>query len=203
MSLSNFLTDPCTIFVADASAVINLNATGCARAIITAFPSRWVVTANVLGELVEGTRNGHDDALALQILIDAGVIDLVGLGDIGDSVYESLVDGSALCTLDDGEAATIGYAQEVSGVALIDERKAINLCANRFPELLVVPMVQLLLHEAVVRALGRPGHVDAVLGALQKARMRVPPDQIDRVLAVIGQKNANGCNSLPKRCRNF
>jgi hypothetical protein len=201
MSSSNFLTNPHTILVADASVVINLNATGCARAIITAFPNRWAVTANALAELVNGMRNGHDDARALQMLIDAGVVDLVGLGDTGGKVYEKLIDGSALRTLDDGEAATIGYAHEVGGIALIDERKAINLCADSFPELLVVPSIQLLLHEAVVRALGPQGHIEAIIGALQKARMRVPPDQITRVVAIIGQESAAACLSLPKAAR--
>ena len=201
MSSSNFLTDSRTVLVADASVVINLNATGCAHAIITAIPNRWAVTANALAELVDGIRNGHDDARALQMLIDAGVIDLVGLGDIGGRIYETLIDGSALRTLDDGEAATIGYAHEIGGIALIDERKAMNLCADNFPELLVGPTVQLLLQEAGVRALGPPGHVDAVVGALQKARMRVPPDQITQVVAVIGEKSAASCLSLPKAAR--
>ncbi|WP_284178039.1 hypothetical protein [Rhabdaerophilum sp. SD176] len=201
MSSSNFLTDPRSVLVTDASVVINLNATGYARAIITAFPNRWVITANALAELLSGMRNGHNDARALQELIDAGIIDAVSLGDHGGKVYETLIDGSALRTLDDGEAATIGYAQEVGGIALIDERKAMNLCADSFPELLVVPTVQLLMHEAVIRALGRQGHVDAVLGALQKARMRVPPDQIARVLAIIGEKSAASCPSLPKAAR--
>jgi predicted nucleic acid-binding protein len=201
MSSSNFLTDPRTILVADASVVINLNATGCARAIISAFPARWAVTGNALAELVNGMRNGHDDARALQMLIDAGIVDLVSLGDTGGKVYETLIDGSALRTLDDGEAATIGYAHEVGGIALIDERKAMNLCADSFPELLVVPSVQLLLHETVVRALGPQGHIEAVIGALQKARMRVPPDQITQVVAIIGQKNAATCLSLPKAAR--
>jgi predicted nucleic acid-binding protein len=201
MSSSNFLTDPRTVLVADASVVINLNATGCARAIITAFPNRLAVTANALAELLSGTRNGHDDARVLQTLLDAGVIDLVSLGDTGGRVYETLIDGFALRTLDDGEAATIGYAYEVSGIALIDERKAMNVCAERFPALPVVSTVRLLLHETVVRALGKQGHLDAVMGALQKARMRVPPDQIDRVIGVIGEERAAKCMCLPKAAR--
>lgn len=201
MSSSNFLTDPHSVLVTDASVVINLNATGYARAIITAFPNKWAVTANALAELVSGTRNGHDDARALQMLIDAGVVDLVGLGDIGGRVYETLIDGTALRTLDDGEAATIGYAHEVGGIALIDERKAMNLCAHMFPDLLVVPTVRLLMHESVVRALGEQAHVDAITSALQKARMRVPPDQISRVVAIIGEKSATLCMSLPKSAR--
>lgn len=201
MISSNFLADPRTVLVADASVVINLNATGCAREIIAALPNRWAITANALAELVGGTRNGHDDARVLQALIDDGIIDLVRLGDTGSNVYETLVDGSALRTLDDGEAATIGHAHEIGGIALIDERKATNLCGDRFPELPVVSTIQLLLHKAVVGALGQQGHVDAVIGALQKARMRVPPDQISRVVAIIGEKSASSCMSLPKAAR--
>lgn len=199
MISSNFLADPRTVLVADASVVINLNATGCAREIIAALPNRWAT--NALAELVGGTRNGHDDARVLQALIDDGIIDLVRLGDTGSNVYETLVDGSALRTLDDGEAATIGHAHEIGGIALIDERKATNLCGDRFPELPVVSTIQLLLHKAVVGALGQQGHVDAVIGALQKARMRVPPDQISRVVAIIGEKSASSCMSLPKAAR--
>lgn len=201
MSSSNFLTDPRTILVADASVVINLNATGCARAIITAIPNRWAVTTNALAELVYGTRNGHDDARAIQKLIETGVIELVALGDTGGKVYETLTDGSALRTLDDGEAATIGYAHEVGGIALIDERKAMKLCADFFPDLIIIPSVQLLLHKAVVQALGPKGHVNALLGALQKARMRVPRDQIGQVVAILGEKRASTCRSLPKATR--
>jgi predicted nucleic acid-binding protein len=187
--------------VADASVVINLNATGWARAIITAFPNRWAVTFNAFAELVSGTRNGYDDARAVQTLIEAGVIDLVGLGDIGGEVYETLIDGSALRTLDDGEAATIGYAIEVGGTALIDERKAINLCGEIFPRLQVITTVQILLHEFVVDRLAPRSHFDAIMGSLQKARMRVPPDQIGRIVGVIGEENAASCLSLPRAAR--
>jgi predicted nucleic acid-binding protein len=128
-------------------------------------------------------------------LIDGG---FVGLGDTGGSVYEALVDGSALRTLDDGEAATIGYACEVGGIAMIDERKARSLCTDKFPELPVVSTVELLLHETVAIALGEKGRIDAVVSALQLARMRVPPDQIGRVVTVIG---AASCMSLPKAAR--
>jgi len=201
MSSSNFLTNPRTVLVADASVVINLNATGRAHAIIAAFSNRWAVTANAFAELVNGIRNGHDDARALRILIDKGAIDIVGLGDSGSRIYETLIDGSALRTLDDGEAATIGYAHEVGGIALIDERKAIKLCADAYPELTLITTVQILLHPTVIEALGPSEHIDVIMAALNKARMRVPPDQIAKVVAVIGQTNAASCLSLPRTVR--
>lgn len=201
MSSSSFLTNPHPVLVADASVVINLNATGCARAIMAALPNRWAVTANARAELIQGMRNGHNDASALQGLIDARAIDLVTVGEMGGRVYESLIDGSALRTLDDGEAATIAYAYEADGIALIDERKAMSLCASSFPNLPVVSTAELLLHEAVIQALGPEGHIKAVMAALQKARMRVPPAHIARLVAVIGEDAAVSCMSLPRAAR--
>jgi predicted nucleic acid-binding protein len=201
MSSSNFPSKPRAVLIADASVVINLNATGEARNIIKALPNRWAVTENTLAELTGGARNGHDDARQLRALIEDGVVDLVGLGETGASLYETLVDGSALRTLDDGEAATIAYAYEVGGIAMIDERKARSLCANSFPELPVVSTIEMLLHDAVASALGEKGRSDAIVNALQLARMRVPLDQISRIVAVIGEKNAVLCTSLPKAVR--
>lgn len=201
MSSLNFPIKPPTVLVADASVVINLNATGRAQDIITALPIRYAVTENARAELAGGARNGHDDARKLQTLLDGGFVDLVRLGDSGNSIYESLVEGSALRTLDDGEAATIGYAYEIGGVAMIDERKARSLCTDRFPELQVVSTVDLLLHEIVAGALGRQGQIDAIINALQVARMRVPLDQVNRVVALIGDQSATSCRSLPKAAR--
>jgi predicted nucleic acid-binding protein len=201
MSSLNFPIKPRTILVADASVVINLNATGRAHDIITALPMRYAVTENARAELSGGTRNGHDDARKLQALLDDGFVDLVRLGHTGNGIYESLVEGSALRTLDDGEAATIGYAYEIGGAAMIDERKARNLCVDRFPELQVVSTIDLLLHEIVAGALGRQGQIDAIINALQLARMRVPPDQVNRVVTLIGDQSATSCRSLPKAAR--
>ncbi len=53
------------------------------------------------------------------------------------SHFADLVGGAAADTLDDGEAATIACAMERSAIALIDDRKAIRLWAERFPHLAV------------------------------------------------------------------
>lgn len=201
MSLSSFLTDPETNIVGDASVIINLNATGQASEIIRAIPNPFVVTDNAFAELAEGIRTGHGDAEKLQALIENGVIRRVSLGENGTRIYESLIEGSALRTLDDGEAATIGYAYETTGVAMIDERKARNLCAESFAKLGMACTAELLTHEAVERALGRQKQIEAVFAALRDARMRVPPAHIGKVVALIGQERAAACNSLPKAAR--
>src|SRR5271157_3391931 len=144
MSSSSFLTNPRASLVADASVVINLNATARAAEIIKAVANPFFVTENALAELYAGSQKGHRDHEKLLELIDAGLVRRASLGNPGMSVYESLIDGSTVQTLDDGEAATIAHAQEISGVALIDERKARTLCANSFPKLIVACTVELL-----------------------------------------------------------
>ena len=201
MSSSRFPIDREAVLVADASVVINLNATTRASEIIRAISDRFAVTDKAFAELEDGTRNGHDDAQQLRMLIDGGLAQLVRLGAGSRSVYESLVTGSTLCTLDDGEAATISYAQEAVGIALIDERKARSLCADRFPGLRVASTVDLLMQETVALALGAQGQIDALVNALTRARMRVPTEQLTLVKKLIGAERAASCMSLPKVAR--
>ena len=123
--------------VLDTSVVINLNATGYADAILRALPNRCVVVEQVSLELQVGRRTGRGDADALAVLIEQKLVEHAQLRDTGMLHFASLVSGSAAETLDDGEAGTIAYALERGAVALVDERKAIRICAERFPNLAV------------------------------------------------------------------
>ena len=201
MSLSSFPIDARVPLVVDASVVINLNATGRARDIVRAFPNPFEITANACAEITAGERNGYTDAAILQALIDEGAWRVVQLGSACTDTYETLIEGSAIRTLDDGEAATIAYAVARSAIAVIDERKARTICASRFSGLPVASTSELLTHPAVESVLGRQGQVEAVLAALRGARMRVPPDQIAKVIALIGNEEAARCHSLPKAAR--
>ena len=116
------------------------------------------------------------------------------------SHFESLVSGSAAETLDDGEAATIACAIERSAVALIDDRKAIRTCTERFPNLTVGCTVDVLAQRHVQAALGtRLG--DAVFSALDLGRMRAPERYAQSVVDLIGKDRAVSCRSLPRRFR--
>ena len=189
-----------TPVVVDTSVIINLNATGCAHAILQALPSRCVVVEQVSLELQVDRRTGRRNAKALGMLLDQQLVELAELGDAGRSHFVNLVSGSAAQTLDDGEAATIACAIERQAVALIDERKAIRICAERFPNLTVGCTVDVFAQRQVQTALG-PRLADAVFNALDRGRMRVP-DQYGRwVVDLIGQERAALCRSLPKRFR--
>ncbi len=195
------LTDPAAIAVADASAVINLNATGCAREIVDALPNRIVVVDIVPEELARGRERDRKDADLLHEIVAAGAIEIVGLGEAALEFFEGFVVGSAADTLDDGEAATIAYALAEGAIPLIDERKATRLCAERHPALRVGCTVDLFAHPALLQRLGREPLADAVFNALFRGRMRVFPHHLEWVLELIGTERAARCSSLPAAVR--
>ena len=201
MGLPPSSSDDEPMLVIDTSIVINLNATKCAEEILRVFPHRLVVLDLVAAELECGRPKGRQDANLLAELVKADLVGMVKLGEQGLLHFESLVIGAATETLDDGEAATIAYALEANARAIVDERKAIRLCAARFPHLSLGCTVDLLAHSAVQNALGLRRLAEAVHGALLDARMRVLPHHIDWVVKLIGDARASECACLPDLVR--
>jgi predicted nucleic acid-binding protein len=201
MSLSS-LTDPNALLIADASTVINVNASGCAKILLESIPARVVVVGAVLGELEEGRERQHQDAIELQKLVASRHIEIVTLDEVAEQYFEQLVVGPAEMTLDDGEAATIAYAVRQEGIAIIDERKASRICSQLFPELGVGCTVNIFKHPNIEKAIGRTALSDAVFNALFHGRMRVFHHDIEWVVSLIGTERAALCASLPSSVRN-
>jgi predicted nucleic acid-binding protein len=201
MEALTFLTDLSAPLVADTSVVINLIATGCAPAIVRALPGRLVVVDAVPAELDMGRRSGRHNADRLNELVDAKLVEIVSLGDVATQHFSALVIGSAATTLDDGEAATIAYAVEQAGTAFIDERKAIRICEDRYPELRVGCTVDILVHPDVQCHLGTEALAVGIFNALQSGRMRVLPHHLEQVVGLIGYERAASCHSLPRSIR--
>jgi len=201
MECLSCLNDPAALLVADASVAINLNATGFAEPILEALPNRFAVVEDVAFELEDGRQRGRTDADALEALVAAGRVDVVRLKNSAIEQFTALVMGSAAETLDDGEAATIAYALEHGATALVDERKANRICAERFPSLLTASTVDVFAHDTVESALGRKGLADAVFNALYYGRMRVLARHVDWVVNLIGPERAARCASLPGSAR--
>jgi predicted nucleic acid-binding protein len=195
------LSDAAARLVADASTIINLIATGSARAIVSALPNRMLVVDVVLRELETGRARGRETSERLKELALDGVLELVELGDDGMPCFEDLVIGPATATLDDGEAATIAYAVAHGDTALIDERKATRICAERYPQLRTACTVDVLLHQDVQRQLGAALLSDSVFRALRDGRMGVMPHHLDLVVGLIGEERAALCPSIPRRAR--
>lgn len=194
------LSSSCVI-TADTSTIINLNATGCAHDILEACKSRFVVVDIVRDELEDGRRNGRHDADLLNSLTADGYVELVQLDAMATGHFENLVIGPAVMTLDDGEAATIAYAVTKQATAVIDERKATNICVQRFPGLSVCSTVDILARPEVKQKLGDEELSSAVFRALVHGRMRVFPQHLEWVVALIGPERAAACTSLPRLVR--
>jgi predicted nucleic acid-binding protein len=200
MRLPSCLVDPNIPLVADASVAINLNATGYIADILRALPNPVIVTDVVLEEL----NNGHRPRKDLEILkgfVKKGLIEVVQLSEASENLFVQLVGGTAAQTIDDGEASTLAYASEVSGIPLIDERKAIRICRERFPILTSACTVDILSHSCVQNAFAQEDLSDAVFNALIQARMRVLPHHVDWVIELIGHERARLCNSLSRAAR--
>jgi predicted nucleic acid-binding protein len=185
------------LLVVDTSAAINLNASGCAAEILHALPYKIAIVDVIQKELELGRERGRRDAELTSALVTANHLEVVSLGDGGWTHFERLVTGAAAETLDDGEAATIAYAIERNGVAVIDEDKAIKICAVRHPSLLIASSLDLFGHPLVCEALGPDRLAEAVFLALRDARMRVFPRHHEWVLDLIGVERAALCPSLP------
>lgn len=201
MARPGFSVDGSAIVVADTSALINLNATGCAPAILKALRCRVMVTEAVLTELDQARSRGHTDGDHTAKLISQGLVEVGRLGDVGQECLEELVVGRATETLDDGEASSIALAVELAGVALVDEKKARRICGERYPTLRLACSVDILCHPTVEAALGQEGVKRAVQRSLQVARMNVATDYLEWVVQLIGSDEIEDCKSLPGSVR--
>jgi predicted nucleic acid-binding protein len=195
------LIDPSALLVADASTVINLNASGCACRVIEALPNRVLVVDIVREELEGGRHRQRSDADLLDDLVKNKLIEIDSLDAAGEGYFEQLVIGDAKDTLDDGEAATIAHAASLNGVAVFDEKKATRICGERFPALHLGRTMDIFGHPLVRGALGADGLANAVFNALFYGRMRVFPHYVDWVVALIGMDRAEQCKSLPRSVR--
>ena len=189
------LDDPQVPIVIDTSVVINLATTGYAEVILQALPNQFHIAEEVSLEIKQGSKKYTTEG-ALTRLVQGGHLSIIDLGQEGRSHFVRLIAGRATETLDDGEAATIASALEHRGVALIDERKALRICTERFAHLRTGYTVDLLTHRNVRAALGHDKLGNAVFKALYHGRMRVPHTYKDSVVNLIGPSRASKCNAL-------
>ena len=201
MEPPNCLNSSAVPVVADASVVINLNASGCVDSILDALPNRLLIPEEVAGEVKRGRRKVNDGARSISNLNSHGWAETVALSPVGLRRFRGLVNGPAGQTLGDGEAATIAIALELGAIGLIDERKALRICSERFPRFLTGVTLDVFRHHRVKSALGRARLSEAVLNALYWGRMRVPTHYLQWVVDLIGTANARKCRSLPRSVR--
>lgn len=197
----NFLASGEDPLVLDASAIINLCASTASAAILQALRRPFIVVHEAANELTRDRRTGREDGSMLTALVKAGLVQLATLDREESDIFAELTIGPAAETLGDGEAATIACAVGRKSIAVVDERKAIQICDRRYPTLLTASTIDIFAHTLVLDALGTDGLRNAVFNALAFARMRVPPHHVDWVFELIGEERALGCPSLPRATR--
>lgn len=186
--------------ILDASAVINLNGSGAATEILSALRRDFIVAQDVYDELKRGARNGRRDFEALENLIGQDVVRRQDISALGIDLFESLTIGPSAMTLDDGEAATIALAFELSGAAVIDESKGRRLALQSAVGVPLLASVELFCHPLVESALAS-NLADAVFGALHQTRMQVVPSHHAWIVKLLGPERASLCRSLPRSVR--
>lgn len=188
-------------FVADTSVIINLVACAIPEEIIAALPARLLVTDEVLFELDRGKEKSPQDAICLRELINARLVECVALDVEGWSHFERLVSGSAIMTLDDGEASTIAYCIENGAIPILDEKKALRICREHYTDFVPLCTPDIFFHVEQTGQIEASHLADAVFHALHVGRMRVRNEHIEWILETIGEERAKLCTSLPKRIR--
>lgn len=201
MGLPNCLLDPSKPLVLDASVAINLNATGNCVRILDAIPNPVVILDIVSRELEAGRPKGRTDADVVAALVASGRVEIASLCAECEGNFHAMVCGSGSATLDDGEAATIAWAVAHGSTPIIDEKKGLSICQDRFPSVQAATTTDILAHDSVLAELGWNDLGDAIFNALIAARMRVQERHIPWVIDMIGSSRAQLCHSLPLSAR--
>lgn len=187
--------------VTDTSTVINLNASGHGIAILAALPAKVIVPDVVAHELEKNTSRSNGESDFVSDLAHRGLITIAAMSDEEAETFVELTSISP--SLDDGEAATIAIAASRSLIPVLDERKGRKRAAA-MPQL-ECPWWSLdfFRHRAVLNALGDRDVNEALYMALFKGRMRIPLDQADAVIDLIGIERARACTCLPNYRNRF
>lgn len=182
--------------VLDASVTINLLGSARPADILRALGRRIVIEDLALKEVEVDPSNGQPGHITLDALRVQGLLSCERLTAKGYEVFLELTGAPSPGDLGDGEAATIAHAEDVSGIAVIDEHKATRIASRRPSKLTVISTLDLLSSESLRISVGRNELADMVFAALQNARMRVAANFLPWVIEVIGRDRAELCPSM-------
>ncbi len=200
--MANFnSSDPASPIVLDTSVAISLVASRIGADVLRALARPACVIDVAIDELAHPSQRATEVLAALNDWQRDRLIAEVSLKADALEVFEDLVSGTAADTLDDGEAATLAHARAIGAVAVIDEVKARRISRDRYPAIMLASTIDLLLHPATERALGREAIAHALFLALKDSRARVPPEHHDTVRLLLGNERAAVCRSLPAAIR--
>lgn len=193
MSCSSSLTDIAEPLVLDTSVLINLHACRYGEQILTAIPNDILVPGIVAGELEHETSRRNGEHSFLHALVAKGIVTRTDLIDAEYEIFYELT--STAPSLDDGEAATIAVAVARDFLPIIDEKRGrarahVKGRASGWS-------LDIFRHPTATTVLGDQSAIDALYFALRDGRMRIPPESVDSVVALIGIERSRDCTCLP------
>lgn len=195
MTCSSSLTDNTGPLVLDTSVLINLHASTYGEQILTAIPNDILVPQIVAGELEHETSRRNGEHSFLHSLTVSGKVMLANMTDEEYELFHQLISGFS--SLDDGEAATIAIAAKRHLFPIIDERRGRARAAALMEMQEPGWSLDILRHPLVIADLGDQDAIEALYLALRNGRMRIPPDSVDHVIALIGMERSINCTCLP------
>jgi len=190
------------VFVPDTSVLINLLATPIADRVIEAVGSDWVYTDLVYRELITPAAHGSKNAEGIARLCEQGLLKPVQMSQDAERVAVSLMSGSAVASIGEGEAATIAFAvTRPDAVAIIDDGKATRVGRTRFSQLQITTTMGIMREPAVEARIGRTALADSVEAAIRDARAAVATDEFRWVLDLVGRERLATCPSVARYLR--
>lgn len=180
--------------VIDASVLINLLGCGAAEEVLASLPHEVFIEHRTLAEVLRDPSRNLPARDQRARLVQRRILQAHSLaGEAIDCFLELVAEPDGV---DDGEAATIVCALGQSATAVLDERKARRIVRERFPTLTLSSTAGLFRVLLEQQRVGAERVRELLLAALQRARMSVPPEDIDWVIELIGVELAEQCPSI-------
>ena len=181
--------------ILDASVIINILGSGKPIDVLSSLNRTIMVEKTVLQEVTFDpfTRKSADTIISE--LLDLGCITQVTMCNDSYMDFLDMVSAPSPNGLDDGEAATIAYANIYKEIiAVIDEKKGLRVASERYPNLTLATSLDIFSDPNLLSN----GHDVAglVYSALIKSRMRVPSHWEEWVINLIGVDKARQCRSI-------
>lgn len=160
-------------FVLDASAIINLLGCGDMPGVLRALGGACIVEERTLKEVRRHPVPGQNHGPVLDGLQQLGALKVERMTSVEYDVYLSLVQGSIVSRLDDGESAAIALASRGYAV-ILDENKARGVVSRDYPNIPFCSTLRLLLTAGKRGPWPVERVQQLVLSARRHARMGVP-----------------------------
>lgn len=186
--------------VFDASALINIAATGYHYEILEALGTMNILEEVVRNEISSESRFSERTKI-FDRLIGSPVLSVVSMDNHEASRFINFVMAPEPDSLDDGEAATLAVASNINGIAVIDEKKGCRIAASTTPKINTITTPHLFKWISDQENFPTIPVDEILYNALSFARMRVPIELEEWVAGHLSPSQICGCTSLRKEVR--